>query len=250
MKFGLNTALLVAGALEAFATCVEAVKPGSFKYERLNKNDSALVILDMQAGLFSLSRDYDAVQYRNSMYAHAELGKIFDIPVIMTTSAETGPNGPLPVEFLEMYPNVKVVKRMGEVNAYDNKEFREAIKATGKSQIIIGGIVTDVCTTFAALSLREAGYAVWANHEASATTSVDIREQANDRMREAGVHVVSYFAVVCELMRDWRAFPGARELLPVLDRYLPAYGMVTRGHLAAIQSGEIQPGQEAIPLRD
>ncbi|KAI1422725.1 Isochorismatase-like protein [Xylaria sp. FL1777] len=241
MKFNLTSALLFAG-------CVSAFKSEPFKYERLNKNDSVLIILDMQEGLFSLSRDYDAVQYRNAMYAHAELAKVFDIPVVMTTSAETGPNGPLPSEFLNLYPDVKVVKRMGEVNAWDNAEFREAVQATNKSQIIMAGIVTDVCTTFAALSLREAGYSVWANHEASGTTSIDIREQANDRMREAGVHVVSYFAVVCELMRDWRATPGALELLPVLDRYLPAYGMVTRGHLAAINNGTIQPGQENIPI--
>ncbi|KAI1345489.1 Isochorismatase-like protein [Xylaria sp. FL0043] len=241
MRFNLPSALLFAGA-------VTAIKSEPFKYERLNKNDSALIILDMQEGLFSLSRDYDAVQYRNAMYAHAELARVFDLPVVMTTSAETGPNGPLPKEFLDLYPDVKVVKRMGEVDAWDNEEFREAVRATNKSQVIIAGIVTDVCTTFAALSLREAGYAVWANHEASGTTSVDIREQANERMRQAGVHVVSYFAVVCELMRDWRASPGAKELLPVLDRYLPAYGMVTRGHLAAIQNGTIQPGQKDIPI--
>ncbi|KAI0427531.1 Isochorismatase-like protein [Xylaria sp. FL1042] len=241
MRFDLTSALLFAGAVTAF-------KSEPFKYERLNKNDSVLIILDMQEGLFSLSRDYDAVQYRNAMYAHAELAKVFDLPVVMTTSAETGPNGPLPQEFLDLYPDVKVVKRMGEVDAWDNEEFREAVRATNKSQVIMAGIVTDVCTTFAALSLREAGYAVWANHEASGTTSVDIREQANERMRQAGVHVVSYFAVVCELMRDWRASPGAKELLPVLDRYLPAYGMVTRGHLAAIENGTIQPGQEDIPI--
>ncbi|KAJ2990593.1 hypothetical protein NUW58_g2873 [Xylaria curta] len=247
MRFSWNSALLLAGIIDVLVTCAEATKPAPFVYERLDKNDSALVILDMQEGLFSLARDYDAILYRNAMYAHAELGKVFDLPVIMTTSAETGPNGPLPNEFLNMYPDVKVVRRMGEVNAWDNEEFREAIKATGKTQIIIAGIVTDVCTTFAALSLREAGYSVWANHEASGTTSVDIREQANDRMREAGVHIVSYFAVVCELMRDWRKSPGALELLPILDRYLPAYGMVTRAHLAAINNGTIQPGQEDIP---
>ena len=44
----------------------------------------------MQEGLFSLARDYDPVVYRNAMYAHAELGRIFDLPVIMSTSAETG----------------------------------------------------------------------------------------------------------------------------------------------------------------
>ena len=45
-----------------------------------------------------------------------------------------------------MYPDAPLIQRQGEVDAWDNAEFREAVKATGKSQIIIGGIVTDVCT--------------------------------------------------------------------------------------------------------
>ncbi|KAI0444768.1 Isochorismatase-like protein [Xylaria telfairii] len=219
----------------------------AFKYERLDKNNAALVILDIQEGLFHIARDYDSVQYRNAIYAHADIGKVFGLPVVMSTSAETGPNGPLPNEFLELYPEVSVVKRQGEVNAWDNEEFRNAIKATGKSQIILAGIVTDVCTAFAALSLREAGYSVFANHEASGTITVDIREHANNRMRDAGVQILSYFAIVCELMRDWRNTPGAAEIFPILDRYLPAYGMVARGHRAAVQNGQIQPGEDVLP---
>ncbi|KAI0189846.1 Isochorismatase-like protein [Xylaria flabelliformis] len=219
----------------------------SFKYERLDKSNAALVILDMQEGLFHIARDYDSTQYRNAIYAHAELGKIFGLPVVMSTSAETGPNGPLPDEFLELYPDVSVVKRQGEVNAWDNEEFRNAVKATGKSQIIIAGIVTEVCTAFCALSLREAGYSVFANHEASGTTTVDIREHGNNRMRDAGVQILSYFAIVCELMRDWRNTPGATEIFPLIDRYFPAYGMVARGHRAAVQSGQIQPGEDILP---
>lgn len=88
---------------------------------------------------------------------------------------------------------------------------------------------------------------MWANHEASGTTTVDIRENANDRMRGAGVQLLSYFAVVCELMRDWRSTPGAAELFPVLDRYFPAYGMVARGHRAAVQGGEVLPGEADLP---
>jgi len=133
----------------------------------------ALIILDIQEGLFSLARDYDSALYRNAIQAHAELGKAFGLPVIMSTSAETGknpltrspsivlklehntditckqgPNGPLPNEFLKLYPDVKVVRRQGEVNAMDNDEFRAAVKATGKSQMILAGIVTDVCKSY------------------------------------------------------------------------------------------------------
>ncbi len=45
-----------------------------------------------------------------------------------------------------MYPGAPLIKRQGEVDAWDNADFRAAIKATNRTQIIIAGIVTDVCT--------------------------------------------------------------------------------------------------------
>lgn len=44
-----------------------------------------------------------------------------------------------------MYPNSPLIMRNGEVDAWDNADFRAAIQAANKSQIIIAGIVTDVC---------------------------------------------------------------------------------------------------------
>ncbi|KAL9618082.1 MAG: hypothetical protein Q9160_007152 [Pyrenula sp. 1 TL-2023] len=110
------------------------------------------------------------------------------------------------------------------VNAWDNADFRRALEATGKKQVIVGGITTDVCTTFLALSLRAAGYSVFANVEASATTTELIRDVSNSRMQQAGVQLVTLFSVVCDLMRDWRNTPGAQEVLPWLDQYYPVYG--------------------------
>ena len=43
-----------------------------------------------------------------------------------------------------MHPNVIVIRRDGEINAWDNPDFRAAVKATGKKQVIVGGITTDV----------------------------------------------------------------------------------------------------------
>ena len=74
-----------------------------------------------------------------------------------------------------------------------------------------------VCTAFLALSLVEAGYTVFANSDASGTFDVKTASEANDRMRAAGVHVLSMFAVACELMRDWRNTPGTKELMPFYD---------------------------------
>lgn len=128
-------------------------------------------------------------------------------------------------------------------SAWDNADFRAAVKATGKKQIIVAGITTDVCTTFLALALRAEGYSVFANIEGSGSLTPLIRDTANSRMEKAGVQLVSLFSIVCDLMRDWRNTPGAKEVLPYLDKYMPAYGYLARGHAAAVENGTLIPGE-------
>ncbi|KND92542.1 Uncharacterized protein YcaC [Tolypocladium ophioglossoides CBS 100239] len=239
MKF---SSVLAAGV---FSTVV-ATTEDKFKFERLDKKNALLLVVDLQVGLFQLARDLDPTLYRDQMIAHAALAKVFDLPVVMTTSAETGPNGPLPKEILEMYPHSPLVMRQGEVDAWDNKEFRDAVKAANKTQIILAGVTTDVCTTFLALSLREAGYSVWANVEASGTTSALVRDVSNDRMAKAGVHTVSMFSIACDLMRDWRNTPGAKEMIPWFDKYFPVWGYLARAHHAAASNGTILPGEAGL----
>ncbi|TDZ23154.1 putative hydrolase YcaC [Colletotrichum orbiculare MAFF 240422] len=240
MKFSLT---LAASAL------ISTVFGDAVPWERLNKNDSMLLVVDMQEGLFNLARDFDPTLYRNAMLAHASLANVFDLPVVLTTSAETGPNGPLPQEILDMHPSAPLIKRNGEVDAWDNSDFRDAVRAANKSQIILAGITTDVCTTFLALSLRAEGYSVWANVEASGTTTELIRDISNDRMAQSGVQIVSLFSIALDLMRDWRNTPGALELFSWLDEYYPAYGYISRGHRAAVENGTVSDAQKTLPLR-
>ncbi|KAH7014389.1 isochorismatase [Microdochium trichocladiopsis] len=212
-------------------------------WEQIDKENALVAIVDVQVGLFSLVRDFDPVSFRNSIHAHADLAKTFGLPVVLTTSAQSGPNGPMSSEILDMFPDVKVIQRNGEINAWDNAEFREAVEKSGKKQIIIAGIATDVCTTFLALSLKEAGYSVWANAEASGTTTEFVRSLSNDRMARAGVNVVSWFAIAADLLRDWRS-PDAPRMIPFFDRWMPAYGAVARAHLGAVNNGTVFPGED------
>ncbi|KAF9008246.1 Isochorismatase-like protein [Cyathus striatus] len=220
-----------------------ATAASAFNFTRIDKDDVMLLIVDHQVGLFQLVHDFGPDEYRNNILAHASIGKVFDIPTILTTSSETGPNGPLPKEITDMYPKAPFIKRQGEVNAWDNVDFRAAVRATGKKQVIMAGIVTDVCTTFLALSLVEEGYEVWANAEASGAQNKRIADDANDRMRAAGVQVMSMFSIMCDLMRDWRNTPGAVELLPYFDKFMASYGYLARGHAAAIDRGTVLPGE-------
>ncbi|KAK7052246.1 Isochorismatase hydrolase [Favolaschia claudopus] len=218
-------------------------RSAAYTFERIDKNNSMLLIVDHQIGLFQLVRDFNPEEYRNNILAHAAMGQIFNLPTVLTSSAETGPNGPIPKEIVAMHPNAPYIKRQGEVNAWDSPEFRAAVKATGKKQVILAGIVTDVCTTFLAMSLVQEGYTVYANADASGTFNAQVAANANARMRDAGVHVISQFAVASDLMRDWRNTPGPVELLPMFDRYLTPLAFVVRAHAAAVQNGTIIPGE-------
>ncbi|MCJ1451471.1 hypothetical protein MMC28_001808 [Mycoblastus sanguinarius] len=202
-----------------------------------------VVVADLQDGLYQTVRDYDPTVFKNNIIAHAATAKLFNIPIVLTTSAETGPNGLLPKEISTMYPNAPLIRRNGEVDAWDNTDFKAAVRAQNKSQIILAGITTDVCTEFLALSLRSEGYTVFANTEASGTFSKRLADDANRRMENSGVILMGLFAVVMDLMRDWRNTPGSLQLLPFLDQYLPVYGFVARAHEAAVLNGTLAPGE-------
>jgi nicotinamidase-related amidase len=173
-------------------------------YIRLDKNDAAVLLVDHQAGLLSLVRDIDPDMFKNNVLALADLAKYFKLPTILTTSFEDGPNGPLVPELKETFPGAPYIARPGQINAWDNEDFVKAVKVTGKKQLIIAGVVTEVCVAFPALSAIEEGYQVFVVSDASGTFNPITRQSAWDRMSAAGVQLMTWFGVACELHRDWR----------------------------------------------
>ena len=66
------------------------VSASGFTYDRLDKNNAVLLVVDHQEGLYQLGRDINAVAFKSNILAHATLAKVFNLPTILTTSAETG----------------------------------------------------------------------------------------------------------------------------------------------------------------
>src|SRR5215813_7298672 len=149
-------------------------------YNRLDKNNAAVLLVDHQAGLLSLVRDIEPDKFKNSVLALADLAAYFKLPTILTTSFEDGPNGPLVPELEEKFPNAPFIPRPGQINAWDNEDFVKAVKATGKKQLIIAGVVTEGCVAFPALSALEQGYEVFAVTDASGTFNDITRHSAWD----------------------------------------------------------------------
>ena len=202
----------------------------TYQYKRLSKDDAVVLLIDHQAGLISLVQDYSPNEFKNNVLALAESAKFFNLPTILTTSFENGPNGPLVPEIKECHPDAPYIARPGQINAWDNEDFVQAIKDTGRKQLIMAGVVTDVCVAFPALSALAEGFEVFVVTDASGTFNKDVRDAALLRMQGAGVQMMNWFSVACELHRDWRN--DIEGLGALLSKYIPNYRNLMTSYFA------------------
>jgi nicotinamidase-related amidase len=199
-------------------------------YQRLSKDEAACLLVDHQAGLISLVQDFSPAEFKNNVLALADCAKYFRLPTVLTTSFEEGPNGPLVPELRETFPEAPYIPRPGQINAWDNADFVKAVEKTGRKQLIIAGVVTEVCVAFPALSAIEAGYQVFVVSDASGTFNEVTRHAAWARMAAAGVQLMNWFGVACELHRDWRN--DVEGLGALFSNHIPNYRNLITSYLS------------------
>ncbi|MBI6516335.1 isochorismatase family protein, partial [Proteus mirabilis] len=126
----------------------------------------------------------------------------------------------------------KYVARKGEINAWDNPEFVEAVKATGKKQLIIAGTITSVCMAFPAISAVAEGYQVFAVIDASGTYSKMAEEITLARIVQAGVVPMDTAAVASEMQKTWNRADAA-EWAQAYTQIFPAYQLLIESYSKA-----------------
>jgi len=195
-------------------------------------SDAVILLIDHQTGLFQTVKDIGITELRTNTAALAKLATMLKVPVITTASVPDGPNGPLMPEIHQLAPHAVFVPRQGEINAWDNEAFVNAVKATGKKTLIMAGVWTSVCVAFPALDARAEGYKVYAVIDASGDPSEMASRTTLARLTQAGVIPTSANAVACEFQRTWRR-PNAVEFGKLLSELAPNYAAVMESHLNA-----------------
>lgn len=200
-------------------------------------SDILLLLLDHQSGLFQVVKDIPVADLRRNVEMLAKLATLLRIPVITTASEPNGPNGPLMPEIEQYAPHAQYVPRKGEVNAWDNADFVEAVRATGRKTLIMAGVWTSVCVMFPALDARAAGFDVYAVIDASGDPSEMASRTTLARFVQGGVIPTSTNAVLCEAHRTW-ARPEAAELAKLYMLAAPNYAAVMESYLRAQEVGK------------
>ena len=202
----------------------------NYIFEKLTADNAALLLIDHQVGTMNFGlTDLDALHLKNQALWLAEAGKVFGLPTFLTTSNPDGANGPIFPELLAALPDVKVIDRL-IINAWDDPNFTESVKATGRKKLIMAGVTADVCLTFPAISAVGEGYDVYGVIDASGTVSSHALQASIARMSQAGVKIANTNMVVAEILANWGSAYGA-PLGALYANRLPNFGFIA-AHLA------------------
>lgn len=212
----------------------------------LDADDSVMLLIDHQSGLFQTIGDMPMPDLRARAAALAKIATLCKIPVITTASVPQGPNGPLIPEIHGNAPHAKYVARKGEINAWDNPDFVAAVKSTNRKTLIIAGTITSVCMAFPAISAVHEGYKVFAVVDASGTYSKMAQEITLARVVQAGVVPMDTAAVASELQKTWNR-PDAGEWAEVYTMIFPPYRLLIESHAKAQEV--VKKGEQLDSLR-
>ncbi len=182
----------------------------------MTADNAVLLLVDHQVGLFTAVADYSVAELKHNVVGLARAARVLGVPIVVTTTAADFLWGPLAPELSEaLAADQRVIDRT-TVNAWHEPRVREAVRATGRTKLIVAGISTEVCLAFPAMAATADGFDVYGVVDASGTFNETKRTTGMLRMVQAGVIVTDYASVAVEMLGD-NASPKAGELYAAVD---------------------------------
>jgi nicotinamidase-related amidase len=186
----------------------------------LTPQNAAVVIIDYQPVQVSSIASRDKRQLVANITALARIAKLYKLPVVLATvNVATGRNQPTIHQITEVLGDVPIIDRTS-INAWEDKDFVDAVKATGRRKLIMAALWTEVCLVHPALDALADGYEVYPVVDACGGTSLEAHNAGLDRLQQAGARPTGWVQLICELQRDWNreaTVPGFGEILFAIE---------------------------------
>ncbi|MCX6952821.1 MAG: hydrolase, partial [Verrucomicrobia bacterium] len=186
--------------------------------------DAAVVFIDHQPQMIFGVANADRATLINNVTLLARVAKEFGVPTVLTAVETESFSGYVWPQLLDVFPGQAVVER-SSMNSWDDAGFRQAIEATGRKNIILTGLWTEVCVTWPAIEMLGAGYNVYVVEDCCGATSPAAQEAALSRMVQAGAIRLTTIAALLEFQRDWKDKTHYNALMGLLKQQAGAYGV-------------------------
>jgi nicotinamidase-related amidase len=146
----------------------------------------------------------------------AKTAKLYGLPIVLSTvNVATGINEPTIHQLREVLTGIEEFDRT-TVNAWEDEQFVNAVRATGRKKLIIAALWTEVCLCFPVLDALREGYEVYPVMDAVGGTTVEAHQMALERMIQAGAQPTGWVQLLCELQRDWNRTETAKLFAEIL----------------------------------
>jgi nicotinamidase-related amidase len=186
--------------------------------------DSAVVFIDHQPQMLFGVANADRATLINNVTLLARVAKEYNVPAVLTAVETESFSGYVWPQLLDVFPGQPVVERTS-MNSWDDAGFRKAIEATGKKNIIMTGLWTEVCVTWPTIEMLGAGYNIYVVEDCCGATSPAAQEAALSRMVQAGAVRVTTIPALLEWQRDWANHDHYDGLMGILKQQGGAYGI-------------------------
>jgi nicotinamidase-related amidase len=196
------------------------------KLEMLSPQNHAMALVDYQPAMYQGVQSHDRLVTFNNVQVIAKAAKLFSVPTIITSVAQETFSGPFMPEITDLFPEHTIIDRTS-MNAWLDRKFREAVHATGRKKIVVGGLWTEACVLFATLELLKEGFEVYIPADACADISPEAHQRAMDRAVQAGAVPITSLQYVFELQQDWARSETYEGVLDILRAHTP-YGIQVR----------------------
>lgn len=178
---------------------------------------AALLLIDYQVGTLQLAKTTPSDEAVRNAVILAKVAKVLNMPIILTASQEDHVQGATHESFRRVVPEAYEARilRAGVIDAWRDPNFRRAVENTGRRQIIMAAITTDICLVFPAISAVEEGFEVQAVMDAS-SSPYEINESiSRHRLDRAGVLMTVTNTITAELVGDWST-PAGQQIVQML----------------------------------
>src|SRR5215831_9987757 len=163
--------------------------------------DSAIVFIDHQPQMLFGVANADRATLINNITLLAKVAREFNVPAVLTAVETEGFSGYVWPQLLDVFPGQPVVER-SSMNSWDDAGFRKAIEATGRKNILLTGLWTEVCVCWPAIEMLAAGYTIYVVEDCCGATSPAAQDAALSRMVQAGAIRLTTVAALLEWQRD------------------------------------------------